>query len=168
MAALKPAAQAGHAPSQTLLAFILDRADFVDEAARYYRDAAALGDAEGHAGLANAHLTGRGVAKDEKLAAAHFSKAAELGHAASIELLATAWSRNQLGLDANANPAAALSALQRAADAGHLPSTEALARAYQGGGLGLAPDAAEAARWQARATELRKQRAGKPVAKAAR
>jgi TPR repeat protein len=168
MAALKPPAQAGHAPSQALLAFILDRADFVDEAARYYRDAAALGDAEGHAGLANAYLTGRGVAKDEKLAVAHFSKAAELGHVPSIDLMATAWSGSLMGLDANADPAAAFAALQRAAEAGHLASIEALARAYRSGGLGLSPDAAEASRWQARAAEQRKLRAGKPVAKAAR
>lgn len=98
IAALRPPAQAGHAPSQTLLAFILDRADFADEAARLYQAAASQDDAEGHAGLANAYLTGRGVAKDEKRAWQHFSKAAELGHAPSMEVVANAYAKGQFGL----------------------------------------------------------------------
>lgn len=87
MAALRPAAQAGHAPSQVLLAFILDRGDFPDEAARLYRQASEQGDAEGHAGLANLLQTGRGIAKDEKAAREHFSKAAALGHAGAAQAL---------------------------------------------------------------------------------
>jgi TPR repeat protein len=166
MTALRPAAEGGHAPSQSLLAFILDRADFVDEAAQLYRNAAAQGDAEGHAGLANAYLGGRGVAKDEKQAVAHFSKAADLGHGPSIEVMAAAWSRDQMGLHASADPAAARAALLRAAAQGHLASIDTLATAYAKGGYGLAPDAAESARWQARASDLRKQRAGKPPGKA--
>lgn len=102
IAALRPPAQAGHAPAQTLLAFILDRADFSDEAARLYQAAAAQDDPEGHAGLANAYLTGRGIAKDEKRAWQHFSKAAELGHAASIEVVATAHAKGQFGLAVDA------------------------------------------------------------------
>jgi TPR repeat protein len=97
IAALRPPAQAGHAPSQTLLAFILDRADFTEEAARLYQAAAAQDDAEGHAGLANAYLTGRGVAKDENRAWQHFSKAAELGHAASAQVVANAYAKGQFG-----------------------------------------------------------------------
>lgn len=85
--ALRPAARAGHAPSQVLLAFILDHGDFPEEAAQLYRQAAEQGDAEGHAGLANLLLTGRGIAKDEKAAQAHFSKAAALGHAGAKQAL---------------------------------------------------------------------------------
>jgi TPR repeat protein len=87
MALLRGPAKAGHAPSQALLAFLLDRADYVDEAARLYRAAAEQNDPEGHAGLANAYLTGRGLAKDEKAARLHFSKAAELGHLGSRQAL---------------------------------------------------------------------------------
>jgi hypothetical protein len=90
MAALRPAAKAGHAPSQTMLAFILDKADFVEESVALYRAAAEQNDAEGHAGLGHAYLAGRGVAKDEKQAMRHFSKAAELGHAASKAIVARA------------------------------------------------------------------------------
>ena len=158
MAALRPAARAGHAPSQVLLAFILDRADFAEEAFGLYRDAAAQGDPEGHAGLAVAYLSGRGVAKDEKLALQHFSKAAELGHDKSIQVLAEAHVKGDMGL-ARAPAADVLSALRRAADRQYLPAMDALAEAYAGGRWGLTPDAAEAAQWKTRAAELRKQRA---------
>lgn len=168
MSALRSAAKAGHAPSQSLLAFILDRADFAEEALQLYRDAAAQNDAEGHAGLANMALSGRGIAKDENLAVQHFSKAADLGHAASIQALANAYLKNQLGLDAQGRDAAgALSAWRRAAERGHAPSADALAGAYQAGSHGVAADAAQAASWQARAAELRKQQAA-PAAKAAK
>jgi TPR repeat protein len=168
MATLRGAATAGHAPSQALLAFILDNAGFSAEALTLYRDAAAQDDAEGHAGLAGLYRAGRGIAKDEKQALAHFSKAAELGHAASIEAVATAYLNKQLGLDPDGRDAAAAqAALRRAAERGHLASAEALARAYRSGGLGLAADPAQAATWQARAAELRKQQAA-PTAKAAK
>jgi TPR repeat protein len=168
MTALRRAAQAGHAPSQTLLAYILNHAGLSDEAAGLYRDAAAQDDPEAHAGLAALYLTGRGVAKDEKLALAHFSKAADLGHAASVELLANAYVRSQYGLEPQGrDAAAALQAWRRAAQQGHLASAEALARAYQTGQSGVAQDAAQAAAWQARAAELRKQQ-GLPAARAPR
>jgi TPR repeat protein len=168
MSALRPAAQAGHGPSQALLAFILDRADFPDDALALYRDAAAQGEVEGHAGLANAYLTGRGVAKDEKQAAVHFSKAADGGHARAIEAMADAWLKGQWGLDAAADGPAARAALLRAAERGQLPSAEALAVAFAQGRYGLTADNAEAGRWQARVADLRKQRSANAAAKARR
>ena len=158
MSALSAPAKAGHAPSQTFLAFIRDRADFVDEAFELYRAAAAQDHPEGHAGLANAYLTGRGIAKDEKLALQHFSKAAELGHPLAIEAIANAHMKGQLGL-ASAPPAQTVAMVRRAADKGHLPSIEGLAQAYRTGQWELPVDAAQAAAWQARAKELRSQRA---------
>jgi len=158
MTVLRAPAKAGHAPSQTFLAFILDRSDFLEQAFSLYRDAAAQDHPEGHAGLANAYLTGRGIAKDEKLALLHFSKAAELGHPAAIEVMANAHLKGQLGL-ASAPPAQTLAAVRRAADKGHLPSVEALAQAHRVGHWELPVDAQQAAQWQARAKDLRSQRA---------
>jgi TPR repeat protein len=164
MGLLRAPARAGHAGSQTLLAFILERADLADEAARLYTQAAAQGDADAHAALADLYLTGRGVAKDEKRALEHFSKAAQLGHAASIEVLASAHLKGTMGLGSDPRDnSAAVGALRRAADQGHLVSVEALAQAYRRGGFGLEADAAQAAAWQARADELRRQRAGPPA-----
>ena len=104
MSALRGAAKAGYAPSQALLAFILEGADFRDEAVQLYGDAAAQGNAEGHAGLASLLPSGRGIAKDENRALAHFSKAAELGHAASIEVMVRVYQNGLFG--ATADPAA--------------------------------------------------------------
>jgi TPR repeat protein len=101
MRALRPAADAGHVRSQTLLAFILEQAGYADEATRLYQAAAAQGDAEGHAGLAAAYQGGRGIAKDEKQAALHFSKAAELGHTPSMAVLSKAYRNGELGLAAD-------------------------------------------------------------------
>jgi TPR repeat protein len=102
MALLRAPARAGHAPSQSLLAFLLDRGDFVEESAALYAQAAAQDDPDALYALGNFHLTGRGVAKDEKQALALFSKAAELGHEASIRLLVDAHAHGRMGLPADA------------------------------------------------------------------
>lgn len=166
MGLLRAPAAAGHAASQSLLAFILDRADFPEDALRLYRLAATQGDAEAHAALANFYLTGRGIAKDEKQALALFSKAAELGHAQAIQVMADAHIKGLMGLGlAPRDNAATVSALRRAAEQGYLPAAEALAQAYRSGEHGLPVDSVQAVQWQARIAELRQQRA-KPIAKA--
>jgi len=96
----------------SLLAFILDRASFDTEAARWYGAAAEKDDAEGHAGLANLYLTGRGVAKDEKAAFRHFSKAADLGHGLAIEVIASAHLGGPLAAMAPKDDSAARTALE--------------------------------------------------------
>jgi TPR repeat protein len=154
MSALRAPAKAGHGPSQSLLAFILDKADFVEEAFALYRDAAAQGEPEAHAALAVAYLSGRGVTKDEKLALQHFSKAADLGHAKSIEVVADAYVKGSLGTAASSGPEAA-AAVQRAAERGHLSSMDALAKAYQSGRWQLPVDPQQAAQWTTKAGELR-------------
>jgi TPR repeat protein len=160
IAILRVPANGGHAPSQSLLAFILDRGDFAEEAARLYEQAAAQGDAEALAALGNFYLTGRGVAKDEKRALEHFSKAAEQGHELAMQVLADAHIRGQMGLDREPRDFARAQAdLRRAADIGHLPAAEALERAHRQGGFGLQPDATQADRWRARVAEIRAQRA---------
>ena len=158
MSVLRGSARAGHAPSQVLLAFILDRADFAEEAFALYRDAAAQGDAEGHFNLGNAYLHGRGIAKDEKQALQHFSKAADADHAGAIVLIAE-WTAKDHPLLADLPPEQAVAAVRRAAEAGHLPSMDTLAQAYRTGRWQLSVDTQQAVAWQARATTLRAQRA---------
>jgi TPR repeat protein len=106
MSVLRAPANAGHAPSQSLLAFILDRGDFVEEAARLYTLAAAQGDAEAQAALGNYYLVGRGVAKDEKQSLSYFSKAAEQGHVLALQVLAKAYREGGFGLQPDAAQAA--------------------------------------------------------------
>lgn len=161
MGLLRAPAAAGHARAQTLLGFLLDHADLPGDAARLYASAAAQGDTEAHAALANLYLSGRGIVKDEKRALQHFSKAAELGHAAAIEIVAEAYLKESPGLAAGARDnGEAVAALRRAAERGHLASAEALLKAGRDGGFGLTPDAGEATRWQARVAELRATRGG--------
>lgn len=156
---LRAPAQAGHAPSQTKLGFILEQADFLQEAVDLYRRAAAQDFPDGHAALGNLYVAGRGVAKDEKLALQHFSKAADLGHAKSIDLLAEAHLNGTLGLG-SAAPEAIVAAVQRAAAQKHLPSVDALAESYKLGRWGLAPNPELAAQWAKRAADIRLERRG--------
>lgn len=88
MRVLRAPAEAGHGPSMALLAFLLERSDFVDEALVLYRRAAEQDVADAHVGLGHLYLAGRGVAKDEKTALSHFSKAARLGDAHAAALVA--------------------------------------------------------------------------------
>lgn len=157
--ALRPAAAAGHAPSQALLAFVYERAGEVDRAVPLYRDAAAQGLADAQVRWAEMLLAGQGVAKDEKAAFEQFSKAAAQGHRHAVEVVASAWLKGQWGADERADPATARAAVLRAADGGHLPSAEALAAAYRSGRFGLDLDPAQAARWDTQVSAWRKQRA---------
>lgn len=158
MQELRRAADQGHAPAQGLLASILDRAGIADEAMRYYRMAAEQGDADAEVSLAQLHLGG--AARDEGEALRLLTRAAARGHAIAIESIADAYLRQTLGLTAaKRDNNQAVAAIQRAAERDYLPALEGLAVAYRAGQFGLPVDAAEAARWQARADQLRQQRA---------
>jgi hypothetical protein len=145
MALLKKSADVGHAPSQSLLAYILDKAEFNEEAIAYYRKAAAQGDAEGEFGLGSMYAAGEGVKRDPVEARRWITRAAERGHATAINALAHAYIKGELGIDANErNNAEALRWVRRAADSGHLPAMENLALAYRTGAYGLAVDLKQA------------------------
>ena len=145
MSLLKKSADAGHAPSQSLLAYILDKAEFNDEAIVYYRKAAAQGDAEGEFGLGSMYAGGEGVKRDPAEARIWVTRAAEKGHATAINALAQAYINGGLGIDeAQRNGADALRWVRRAADSGHVPAMERMAVAYRTGAYGLAVDPKQA------------------------
>lgn len=145
MAVLKKSADAGHAPSQSLLAYILDKAEFNDEAIAYYRKAAAQGDAEGEFGLGSMYAAGEGVKRDPVEARKWMARAAEKGHATAINAVAEAYIKGGLGIDeTQRNSAEALRWVRRAADSGHIPAMEQLAVAYRSGTYGLAVDPKQA------------------------
>lgn len=156
MALLKKSADAGHAPSQSLLAYILDKAEFNDEAIAYYRKAAAQGDPEGEFGLGTMYAAGEGVKRDLAEARKWITRAAEKGHAGAINATAQAYINGDLGIDAAQRKSEeALRWVRRAADAGHLPAMENLAVAYRTGGYGLAIDLKQAEALEARARVAR-------------
>ena len=155
MALLKRAADAGHAPAQALLAYILDKAEFNDEALAYYRKAAAQGNADGEYGLGTMYAAGDGVARNPVEARRWIMRAAERGHAGAINALASAYINGGLGIeDAQRNGAEALRWVRRAADSGYPPALERLAHAYRTGAYGLAVDTAQAAALEARLREV--------------
>ena len=145
MSLLKKSADAGHAPSQSLLAYILDKAEFNDEAAAYYRKAAEQGEPEGEYGLGSMYASGEGMKRDLGEARKWIPRAAEKGHAAAINSLAQAYLSGELGIDETQRTGAeALRWVRRAADSGYLPALERLATAYRTGAYGLAVDLKQA------------------------
>lgn len=156
MSILKPAADAGHAPSQALLGFILDKSLFYDDAVAYYRKSADQAYAEGQYGLGGMYADGSGVKQDFGEARRLFIKAAEQGHKQAVNVMAQAYINGGLGLDEAARQGPeALAWIKRSADNDDLPSIDALAAAYRSGQYGLAPDPKKAEALIARANKLR-------------
>ena len=156
MAMLKKSADAGHAPSQALLAYILDQAEFNDEAVAYYRKAAEQGDRDGEFGLGSMYAAGEGVKRDPAEARNWITRAAEKGHPNAINALAQAYISGDLGIDeAQRNGAEALRWVRLAADAGFLPALDHLARAYRSGAYGLGVNVEQAAALDAKARAIR-------------
>lgn len=157
MAALRRAADAGHAPSQVLLAYILDQAEFDEEALAWYRKAAAQGDAAGEYGVGAMYLAGEGVKQDLTQAYFWFLRAAGRKHGPATIALADAYIRAEQGaVPVGPDRARAGEWLRKAASLEYLPALEALAQAYRVGGFGLSPDAAQADQYATMAAALKK------------
>lgn len=155
MAALRRAADQGHALAQVLLAEILDRAEFDEEALAWYRKAAAQGEPAGEYGVGAMYLAGEGVKKDPGQAWFWFARAADKKYGPAVIALANAHIRAAAGAESVApEPARAAEWLRKAAELGYLPAVQALARAYREGGFGLERDAAQADRFAAQAATL--------------
>jgi len=145
MALLRTSADAGYAPSQSLLAYILDKSEFDEEAVAYYRKAAAQGDPDGEYGLGSMYAMGEGVKRDPLEARKWIARAARKGQAAAVNSLAQAYIDGALGFDeTQRNSTEALHWVRLAADAGYWPALERLAAAYRTGAYGLAVDMQQA------------------------
>ena len=156
MATLRKPADQGHAAAQALLAEILDRADYNEEAVAYYRKAADQGHPEGEYGLGTMYASGEGVKKDLVVARTWFTKAAEKGHTGAINTVAQAYISGGLGLDEKTrSDPAGLQWIRKAADNSYLPALEYLAKAYRTGAAGLAVDVKQAEALEARARTVR-------------
>lgn len=153
MPVLKRAADAGHAPSQSFYAFILDKADFDEEAAKYYRLAADQDNADGQYGLGTLYAAGEGVARDAKLARDWFERAASQGHGLAVLALSQAFISRTLGFGGDPADAQGLGWVRKAADLGSVPALDYLAKGYRSGAFG-AVDVAQAERLEARKREL--------------
>ena len=164
MAPLRTAALAGHPKAQVLLAEILDRSEFDEEALDLYRKAAVQGDPDGMFGLGAMLAAGEGLKKKEpEEARAWILKAAELGHKQATNVMAQAYMKSELGLrEADRDSAIAFQWVKRAAENDYLPAVDALVAAYSVGNIwGLAPNKAIADEYQAQANRIRNVDPGK-------
>jgi TPR repeat protein len=125
MSHLRGAADQGHAPSQALLGYILDRAEENEAAYELYESAARQGNADGMYGLGTLYLNGEGVEQSDERTVTWFARAAEAGHDVAAMALAAAYLDGAIGL-APSRPRA-IEWLELAAGRGYEPAIERLA-----------------------------------------
>jgi TPR repeat protein len=157
MTPLRSASLAGHAKAQALLAEILDRTDFDEDAIALYRLSAAQGEPDGMFGLGVMTASGEGTRKDVLAGRDWILKAADKGLVLAVNVVAQAYLKGELGYgDADRNTPEALLWIKRAAANEYLPAIDALAAAYAtGSGLAVEADRAQAESYQAQANRIR-------------
>ncbi|RIX49711.1 MAG: sel1 repeat family protein [Rhodocyclales bacterium GT-UBC] len=168
---LRSAANAGHAKAQVLLAEILDRSEFDEDAVALYRKAAEQGDADGMFGLGTMIVAGEGVdKKDVPAGRAWIQKAADLGHQQATRVIAQAYLKGELGFsEAECTSPIALHWVKQAAETDYLPAIDALASAYAlGNQWGIEANKAIADQYLAQANRIRNIDAAKAKKKARR
>jgi len=153
MPALRRAADDGYAPAQSLYGYILDKAEYNEEAAQYFRRAADQGDADGQYGLAVLYAAGEGVGRDAAAARDWLERAGNQGHKLAVVALSQAFLAGSLGFKADPADAAGLGWVRKAADYDSIPALSYLAKGYRSGAFGAA-DPAQAERMEARIVEL--------------
>ena len=163
MAPLRQASLEGHAKAQALLAEILDRTDFDEDAIVLYRKSAEQGDLDGMFGLGVMIVSGEGTKKDLLAGRAWILKAAESGQVQAINAIAQGYLKGDLGYtDAERNTPDALRWVKRAAENDYLPAIDALVAAYgSGNALGVAVDRGLSEQYQAQANRIRSLDPGK-------
>lgn len=157
MGILRKAADNGDGASAALLGYILDKAEFNEEAIVYLEKAVTLGDPDGMYNLATMYLSSDGVQSDPERAAALLRKAAALGHMPAKQTLALAYINRTSGFDPDGdNREEARSLLLETSKEGLVPAMEALAKAYTTGEFGIPIDASKAKEWAGKVAEIRK------------
>ncbi len=99
MVVLKKSAEAGYAPAQAYLGYLLDYAEFDDEAVLMYEAAAEQEHPAGECGLGEMYTKGEGVDKDGDMAIYWFTKAAEQGYVQAIQSLIGIYKNGAFGFD---------------------------------------------------------------------
>jgi len=153
MTPLKRAADAGYAPAQSLYGYILDKAEYNEEAAQYFRLAAEQGDADGQNGLGILYASGEGVGRDPAAARAWLERAGNQDHGLAVVALSQAFLTGRLGFKTDPADTAGLGWVRKAGAFDSIPALTYLAQGYRSGAFGaLDPKAAE--RLEARIREL--------------
>ena len=153
MTPLRRAADAGYAPAQSLYGYILEKAEYNEEAAQYFRRAAEQGDADGQYGLGILYAAGEGVARDAGTARDWLERAGNQGHALAVVALSQAFLSGRLGFKTDPADAGGVGWVRKAGELDSIPALAYLAQGYRSGAFG-APDFKEADRLDARIREL--------------
>lgn len=163
MAPLRRAADGGHAAAQALLAYILNGAEFNEEAAAYYRKSAEQGNSDGEFGLGSMYAIGEGVPQSFTEARKWVMKSASQGNKNAIAMLAQSYISGGLEFDEAARHGPeALAWIKRAAEFDYLPALINLSTAYRTGQYGLAVDPAMVENLNARISKVREQKNSEP------
>ena len=133
----KEASEKGHPGAQSFYGFLLDKAEFDEEAEAWYRKAIAQDNIAGMLHLARLQTT-KANEKNIAEALSLYQKAANLGSTQAIKIIARAYKKGDLGLQQNQQTA--VSWFLKAADKKDADSILTLARAYEKGQLGLPVD----------------------------
>jgi len=148
----RKAAEAGHVPAQTRLAYLLNVAEQNEEALEWYRKAAAAGDAEAEFYLAGMYAEGDGTAQDPGEALRLFTASADRGYAPAIRVMAAAYEQGKMGLRIDYE--AARTWLDKGAAVNDYWSIKRLAQAHANGELGLRIDRQKAGQLEQRLAGL--------------
>jgi len=131
----RKAAEAGHGPAMSRLAYLLDKSEEDEEAVIWLKKAVQLGEAEGQFELARMYAYGEGIEQDKKQAFELFTKSANQQYAPAIRVLALAYENGDL--DLRVDYELAQQWLKRGQLANDYWSLKRLAQAYRKGDLGL-------------------------------
>ena len=154
MSYYRKAAEAGYAPAQTRLAYLLDKSEENEEAVIWYQKAVAQGDAEAEHGLAGMYVSADGIAKDSAEALRLFRSSASKGYPPAIHVMATAYEKGELGLRIDYELAREW--LHKGIQLNDYWSIKRLAQAYGNGELGLRIDRQKAAQLEQQLERLKK------------
>jgi len=150
---VRPLAEHGHAPAQTLLAEMYLAGQGVppnvDQALILYREAAAQGDGRAENGLGLLYDRGEGVTRDAVEAAAWYQRAADHGYAGGMNNLAASYARGS-GLPRDISRSMAL--YEKAASLGYVLADDNLAARYIAGS-DIEQDCAKGLAWYYKAAD---------------
>ena len=155
MAFYRKAAEAGYAPAQTRLAYLLDQSEENEEAVAWYKRAIENGDAAAEFGLAGMYVSGDGIPQNTEEALRLFTSSANKNHIPAIHVMAAAYEKGEMGLRIDYEAARAW--LEKSVQLDDPWSIERLSRAYRNGELGLRIDRQKAAQLDQQLARLKKE-----------
>lgn len=154
MSYYRKAAEAGYAPAQRRLAYLLDKSEENEEAVKWYKQAAAQGDAEAEHGLAGMYVSADGIAEDNAEALRLFRSSASKSYLPAIHVMATAYEKGELGLRIDYELAREW--LEKGVQLNDYWSIKRVQQAYDQGELGLRIDRQKAAQLEQQLDRLKK------------